>query len=160
MMRFSTNSYEKESTNSYDKGIIKILLAGFITYSVLGFLIGFALSKDTHTVIIVVVLFLIFLFVAAMFGIPSFNQAYKLNRAISAISVDGESVAFTTTKIVWLKKREFKTTTENIKCWVSKDLPIYLEKKEGIFLRFGSEDYYIIEDYFDDYNKLKKVLIK
>ncbi|UBM63195.1 hypothetical protein LA303_04290 [Candidatus Sulfidibacterium hydrothermale] len=81
------------------------------------------------------------------------------NRTVCSINVNKETVTIKTFQALWMKSKVFAWKKENLKIKLSKFNWYGKETKEGIILKTKDNmGYYLVKDYFIDYDEIKNKL--
>ena len=82
------------------------------------------------------------------------------NRTICSINLSNETVSINTFQALWMKPKFFVWKKENLMIKFSKFNWYGKETKEGIVLKTeDNKEYYLVSDYFTDYEKIKGKLV-
>lgn len=138
---------------------IHLIVGSIIMIFLLPYVASF-LKGNTSTFAIIVTLFLIFIVVASAYGLTTIFHSYKVNRIVTEISIDEKEVSFITHKILWLEQQEVKKSADELKTMFSANIPAYKRNKEGLLIKIGNLEFYIIEEFYNEYETLKEYILK
>jgi len=151
MNKFNINTYGIFSLKNKTKDFYQMLLAGLIIYIL--FLLVFKFTVKSEGYFLFLAIFISLLYIFASIVIP-ISLKIRLNKVVREVKIGEDQVVLVLKKeITWpIKDIKFEEVKKRFTGFSK-------SRKDGILVKTKTgKEYWIIEDFFNDYEELKKVL--
>lgn len=139
------------------KNIIRIFTFVPFIFSFIIWLVYLSIGSKSilffYLILVYILLFLSFAFYSTL------KQLNRQNRTITEIEFSNHDVEFKTGKILWLNAQDYKLSIQNLS-FKSRKFNWYGNntEREGLSIIVNNVELFLVKDYFDDYDNIKKLI--
>ncbi len=154
---YKLNNIGENRLKYVSKEVIKGFIVEPIVFLFISFLVYLSIYSKSSVGFFTVLSYILFMFLFSIFA--KLRWLNKHNRTISKLEFLNGEVIIKTEKVLWLKDREYQLKKSDIRIenkrfkWYGKKI-----KKEGLSIFVNDLELYFVNDYFDDYEDIKKLL--
>jgi len=148
---FEINTYGTFSIQEKTKEFYKMLVGGIIFYIIYFFATKYTIGSKGYFIFLT--LFLTMLYISIFVVVP-ITLKVRINKVVRKIQVENNRITFATNKELVYNKKDVRL--EEVR---NRFTGFSTRSKDGILIKTKTgKEYWIIEDFYNDFETLKKVL--